>query len=56
MTIPYRVHDSDLDPVIFLISKTFKLFWLPNRLTVSVPDQGYSRNASYTLNYLCSFL
>jgi hypothetical protein len=36
--------------------ENFKLFWLCNLSILSVPDEGYSRNASCTLNLIFTFL
>ena len=51
-------------PLIYLLPKTFKLvdfpiIWLgayPMKVILSVPDEGYSRNASCTLNLISKFL
>ena len=32
------------------------LFWFSNILTISVPDEGYSRNTSCAINLLSTFL
>ena len=29
--------------------------WLCNNLTLTVPEEGYSRHVSYTLNYMSTF-
>ena len=34
----------------FSLSQSFKIIWLSNLLIFSIPDEGYSRNASCTLN------
>ena len=34
----------------FLVLKNFYIVWLYNPLTLSVPDDGYSRTASCALN------
>ena len=56
---------SCLDPVVFLLQKTFKLFvlWILWLLSVpdegyssNVPDDGYSRNVSCALNVMSTFL
>jgi hypothetical protein len=39
-----------LDPLVYLLPKPFKLFCFPILSTLSVPDEGYSRNASCALN------
>ena len=36
--------------MMVLLTKTFKVIWLYNLSTLSVPDEGYSRNASCALN------
>jgi len=46
----YPVEDFAL-----LAFKHFKIIWLSNLLTTSVPDECYSRNASCTLNYISTF-
>ena len=37
-------------PFDVLPSKDFKIIWLSNRMTLSTPDEGYSRNALCALN------
>ena len=39
-----------------ICSQRFNKFWLCNLLTLSVADEVYSRNASYAVNYISSFL
>ena len=39
-----------------LAPKDFKNIWLSNLLIMSVPDEGYSRNVSCTLNLISTFL
>jgi hypothetical protein len=39
----------------FTYSQNFKVIWFSNLSTFSVPDEGYSRNASCTLNLICTF-
>ena len=60
-----RLWISYLGPLIFLPQKTFKIIWISYLLTLSVPDQGHSRNvpdqghsrnASGALNYISTFL
>jgi len=36
---------------VFLLPKTFILFWFSNILALSVPEEGYYRNMSCTLNF-----
>ena len=43
-------------PFSFLAPKDFKIIWLSNILTLSVADEGYSRNASCTFNFLDKIL
>jgi len=38
--------------LVYLLQNTLKLFGFPTFLTVNVPDVGYSRNASCTLNQI----
>jgi hypothetical protein len=40
---------SYLDPLAFLLRKTW-IAWFSNVWTLNVTDEGYSRNASSTLN------
>jgi hypothetical protein len=40
----------------FLALRDFKIIWLSNILALSVPDEGYSRNAPYALNLISTFL
>ena len=47
---------TELRPFGLLAPKTYKIIWLSNLSTLSVPDQGYSRNASHTLNFKSAFL
>ena len=35
--------------LIYVNAPIFKIIWLSNRLTLSVPDDGYSRNVSCEL-------
>jgi hypothetical protein len=37
-------------PFGFLAHKDIKIIWLSNIFTLSVPDEGYSRNVPYVLN------
>jgi hypothetical protein len=37
-------------PFDFVAPKDFKIIWLSNILNLSVPDEGYNRNASSALN------
>jgi hypothetical protein len=46
-----RIWLSSLDPLVFLLLKT-----VCNLLTLSVPDEGYSRNASRALNQISTFI
>jgi hypothetical protein len=39
-----------------LAPKDFENIWLSNLLIMSVPDEGYSRNVSCTLNLISTFL
>ena len=41
--------------LVFLLPKTLKLFSFQIFLTLSVPDEGYSRNVSCALNLLSTF-
>jgi len=43
-------------PFDFLAHKDFKIIWLSNILTLSVPDAGYSRNVSCALILISTFL
>jgi hypothetical protein len=43
-------------PFGFLVPKDFKIIWLLNILSLSVSDEDYSRNASYGLNVISTFL
>ena len=36
--------------------QSFKIIWIPSRLVLSVPDEGYSRNASSALDWISQFL
>jgi hypothetical protein len=42
-------------PFSLLGHKTFKIIWLSNISILSVPDEGYSRNALWALNLLSTF-
>ena len=44
-----------LGPLVF-VSKEVENVLLPNILALSVPDEGYSRNTSCTLNFKSTFL
>jgi hypothetical protein len=37
-------------PLVYLLPKNFKLFVFSNLLTISEPDEGFSRNESCTIN------
>jgi hypothetical protein len=39
----------------FPATKDFKIIWLSNILTLSVPDEGYSKNASRAQNMISTF-
>ena len=39
----------------FLAFKDFEIIWLSNILALNIPDEGYSRNASYALNLISTF-
>jgi hypothetical protein len=39
-----------------LAPKDIKIIWLSNIFALSVPDEGYSRNASWALNLISTFL
>ena len=43
-------------PFGFLTPNDFKIIWLSNILTLSVPHEGYSSNASFPLNLISTFL
>ena len=43
-------------PFGLLAPKTFKIIWFSNLSTLSVPDEGDSRNVSCTINLLSMFL
>ena len=47
---------SCLEPLFFLLPKTFKIFGVSNILVFSVPVEGYSTNPSCTLNVITTFL
>ena len=40
----------------FIVPRNFKLFGFSNLSILSVPDEGYSRNASWALNLISTFL
>ena len=40
--------------VLFFAHEDFNIVWLSNPLTLSVPDEGYSRNLSCAFNYKIS--
>jgi len=40
----------------FLAPKDLKIIWFSNILALSVPDEGYSRNAWCALNLISTFL
>jgi len=42
--------------VLFRAFKDFLIIWLSSLVTISMPDGGYSRNASWALNYLYVFI
>ena len=42
--------------LIYVNAPIFKIIWLSNRLTLSVPDDGYSRNVSCELFLISMFL
>ena len=44
-----------LDSLVYLLPKTISIMCLSNRLIMVVPDEGYSRNLSCTLNYISTF-
>ena len=46
---------SCLGPLVLLILKLY-IIWLSNILALSVPDEGYSRNASCALNLIFTYL
>jgi hypothetical protein len=45
------------DPIyaLLLARKTFNIIWLFNFSILSVPDEGYSRNALCALNFISTF-
>ena len=43
-------------PIGLLAPKAFEIIWFSNLSTLSVPDEGYSRNASCALNLIYTFL
>ena len=45
-----------LDDFSFIAPKHFIFIWLSNLSTLSVPDEGYSRNASCPLNLISTLL
>ena len=47
---------SCLEPLFFLLPKTFKIFGVSNILVFSVPVEGYSTNPSCILNVITTFL
>ena len=51
-------HVLCLNPLVFLFPKTFELglFWFSNSLVLSVPDDGYSINASCALILISTIL
>ena len=42
-------------PFGLLVPKTFKIIWFSNLSTLSVPDEGYSRNGWCALNLISMF-
>jgi hypothetical protein len=42
--------------LVVVAHKGFKIIWLSNMLVLSVPDEGYSGNASCELNLISTFL
>jgi len=46
---------SCLDPLVLLLPK-LEIIWLSNLSILSVPYEGYSRNASCALNKIYTFL
>ena len=47
---------SLLRSLLFLLPKTLSLFDFKNILALNVPDEGYSRKASYALYMICTLL
>ena len=47
---------SLLRSLLFLLPKTFSLFDFKNILALNVPDEGYSRKASYALYMISTVL
>jgi hypothetical protein len=43
-------------PFGLLAPKTFKIIWFSNLSTLSIPDEGYSRNVSCALNLIFIFI
>jgi hypothetical protein len=42
--------DAKFRPLALFVLKDFKIICLPNLLTMKVPGEGYSRDASSALN------
>jgi hypothetical protein len=42
--------------ILFIAPKHFFIIWFSNISILSVPDEGYSRKASYALNLISTFL
>ena len=40
----------------FLAREDYQIIWLSNLMTLSIPDEGYSRNVSYILRLDINFL
>ena len=50
-----RLRLSCLGPFGLLATKNFGIIWISNLLTMSIPEEGYSRNMSYAINQMPTF-
>jgi len=53
--LPQTVISAAFDYLVLVLwfscsQRFFKIIWVSNLLTLSVPDEGYSRNTTCTLN------
>jgi predicted neutral ceramidase superfamily lipid hydrolase len=55
MVFPKHFYFSYLGPLVYLLAIFFLIIWLSNLSILSVPDEGYSRNALCALNLISTF-
>ena len=53
---PWQTLAILLRPFGFLAPEASYIIWFSSRLTLRIPNEGYSRNESFTLNYTSTFL